>query len=69
MTKARTAVSIRLSLIEKLRDIVSRDQSPVSRLFDSTTASRAKVCEAALEVAAWVSSGGNGETAGRRLLA
>ena len=60
MAKARTAVSIRLSLIEELRDIVSRDQSPVSRLFDSTRASRAKICECALEVAAWVSSGGMG---------
>ena len=27
MAKARTAVSIRLSLIEELRDIVSRDQN------------------------------------------
>ena len=61
MDKTRTAVSIRLSLIEKLRDVVSRDQSPVSRLFDSTTASRAKICEAALEVAAWVSTGGMGK--------
>ena len=59
MAKAsRTAVSIRLSLIDELRDIVSRDQSPVSRLFDSTRASRAKICECALEVAAWVASGG-----------
>ena len=60
MAKARTAVSIRLSLIEKLRDIVSRDQSPVSRLFDSKRASRAQICECALEVAEWVSSGGMG---------
>ena len=57
MTKARTSVSIRLSLIEKLRDIVSREQSPTGRLFDSTRASRAKICDAALEVAAWCSSG------------
>ena len=56
----RVSVSIRLSLIEKLREIVSRDQSPVSRLFDSTTASRATICECACEVAAWVSSGGMG---------
>ena len=47
MDTARAAVSIRLSLIAKLRDIVSRDQSPVSRLFDSTRASRAQVCECA----------------------
>ena len=61
MEKTRTAVSIRLSLIEKLRTIVSRDQSPVSRLFDSKTASRAKICECALEVAEWVSTGGMGK--------
>ena len=60
MDTARTAVSIRLSLIEELRDIVSRDQSPVSRLFDSKRASRAQICECALEVALWVSSGGMG---------
>lgn len=60
MDTARTAVSIRLSLIEELRDIVSRDQSPVSRLFDSKRASRAQICECAIEVAAWVSSGGMG---------
>ena len=60
MDTARAAVSIRLSLIKKLRDIVSRDQSPVSRLFDSTRASRAQVCECALEVAEWVTSGGMG---------
>ena len=57
MTKERTSVSIRLSLIEKLRDIVSREPSPTGRLFDSTRASRAKICDAALEVAAWCSSG------------
>ena len=61
MDTARTAVSIRLSKIEKLRDIVSRDQSPVSRLFDSKTASRAKICECALEVAEWVSTGEMGK--------
>ena len=60
MDTARTAVSIRLSLIEKLRTIVSRDQSPVTRLFDSTRASRAQICECALEVAEWVSAGGMG---------
>ena len=60
-TKGRMSVSIRLSLIENLREIVSRDQSPVSRLFDSTRASRAQVCEAALEVASWVSTGGMGK--------
>ena len=38
----RTTVSIRLKPIDELRDIVSREQSPVSRLFDSETASRAK---------------------------
>ena len=59
MAKAsRTAVSIRLSLIDELCDIVSREQSPVSRLFDSTRASRAKICECALEVTAWVANGG-----------
>ena len=60
MAKKRTAVSIRLELIDALRDIVSREQSPVSRLFDSKRASRAVICEAGLEVAAWVSSGGMG---------
>ena len=58
MTKARTSVSIRLSLIEKLRDIVSREQSPTGRLFDSKRASRAKICDCALEVASEVASGG-----------
>ena len=57
MAKARTAVSIRLSLIDELREIVSRDQSPVSRMFDSKRASRAKICECALEVAAWFACG------------
>ena len=57
MPKTRTAVSIRLSLIEKLRDIVGLDPSPVTRLFNAKTASRAQICEAGLEVAAWVSSG------------
>ena len=56
--KARMSVSIRLSLIDELREIVSRDQSPVSRMFDSKRASRAKICECALEVAAWFASGG-----------
>ena len=60
MSKIRTAVSIRLAKIEKLRDVVALDQSPVTRLFNSKTASRAKICEAALEVAEWVSSGGMG---------
>ena len=55
--KARMSVSIRLSLIDKLRDIVSRDQSPVSRLFDSKRASRALICDSSLEVAGWVASG------------
>ena len=35
MPKTRTAVSIRLSLIEKLRDIVGLDPSPVTRLFNA----------------------------------
>ena len=61
MAEARTTVSIRLSKIEKLRDVVGRDESPVSRLFDSKTASRAKICECALEVAEWVSTGGMGK--------
>ena len=61
MPKTRTAISIRLAKIEELRDIVSRDQSPVSRLFDSKTASRAQICECALEVAAWVATGGMGK--------
>ena len=60
MAKARTAVSIRLSLIDELREIVSGEQSPVDRLFDSKRASRAKICECALEVAAWTVSGGMG---------
>ena len=60
MDKTRTSVSIRRDLIEKLRSAVSRHQSPVSRMFDSTRASRAQVCEAGLEVAEWVSSGGMG---------
>ena len=58
MAEARTTVSIRLSLIDELRDIVSREQSPTGRLFDSKRASRAKITECALEVAAWVACGG-----------
>ena len=61
MDKARTAVSIRLSLIDELRAVVSREQSPVGRLFDSKRSSRAKIVEAALEVAAWFVSGGMGK--------
>ena len=61
MDTARTVVSIRLSLIEKLRDIVSRDQSPMTRLFDSKRASRAQICECALEIAEWVSTGEMGK--------
>ena len=57
MTKERTSVSIRLSLVDALRAVVSREQSPTGRLFDSTRASRAKICDAALEVAAWCCSG------------
>ena len=68
MDTARTAVSIRLSLIENLRDIVSRDQSPVSRLFDSKRASRAQICECALEVAEWVSTGQMGRQLVERYL-
>ena len=58
MAEARKTVSIRLQLIEGLRDIVSGDPSPVTRLFDAKGASRAKICECALEVASWVASGG-----------
>ena len=61
MAKARTSVSIRLSLIDELRAVVSREPSPVSRLFDSKRSSRAKIVEAALECAAWFVSGGMGK--------
>ena len=57
MAKERTSVSIRLMLIEKLRGVVSCEQSPTGRLFDSKRASRATICDAALEVAAWCVSG------------
>ena len=57
MARSRTTVSIRLKPVDDLRNIVSKDQSPVSRLFDSETASRAKIVECALEVAAWCVSG------------
>ena len=55
--KGRMSVSVRLSLIEKLRDVVGRDSSPMARMFDSKRASRAKICDSALEVAAWCVSG------------
>ena len=61
MDTARAAVSIRLSLIARLRDRASLDQSPVTRLFDSERASRAQICECALEIAEWVSSGEMGK--------
>ena len=57
MAKGRMSVSIRLSLVDALRDIVGKDQNPVGRLFDSKRASRATICDAALEVAAWCVSG------------
>ena len=59
-TKIRMSVSIRLALIEKLRVTVSKDQSPTARLFDSERASKAAICDAALEVAEWCLSGGFG---------
>ena len=55
--KGRMSVSIRLALVDALRDIVGKDQSPTARLFDSERASRAQICDAALEVAAWCVSG------------
>ena len=57
MAKARMSVSIRLSLIAKLRAIVSREPSPMARLFDPKRASSAVIADAALEVAAWCCSG------------
>ena len=57
MAKARTSVSIRLSLIDELRDIVSREPSPMARLFDPKRASSAVIADAALEVSAWCCSG------------
>ena len=56
--KGRMSVSIRLALIEKLRQIVSAEPSPLARLFDPVTASRATICDSALEVAEWVCCGG-----------
>ena len=56
--KGRMSVSIRLALIEKLRQVVSAEPSPLARLFDVETASRATICDCALEVAEWVVSGG-----------
>ena len=55
--KGRMSVSIRLALIEKLRQAVSDEPSPLARLFDVKTASRAVICDSALEVAAWCCSG------------
>ena len=57
MAVVRKTVSIRLALVDALRDIVGKDQSPTARLFDSERASRAVICERALEVAGWVASG------------
>ena len=56
--QGRMSVSIRLQLIEKLRQAVSAEPSPLARLFDVKTASRATICDRALEVAEWVVSGG-----------
>ena len=61
MAKARTSVSIRLALIDALRAVVSREPSPMARLFDPKRASSAKICDAALEVAAWCCSGEFGQ--------
>ena len=58
MAIKRMSVQVRQSLVDALRDTVSADPSPVGRLFDPKRASRAKICDAALEVAAWVCSGG-----------
>ena len=55
--KGRMSVSIRLALIESLRQAVSAEPSPVARLFDPKRASRATICDCALEVAAWCVSG------------
>ena len=55
--KGRMSVSIRLSLIEKLRDVVSAESTPMAVMFDSKRASKAKICDSALEVAAWCVSG------------
>ena len=57
MAKARMSVSIRLALIDALRAVVIREPSPMARLFDPKRASSAKICDAALEVAAWCCSG------------
>ena len=57
-TKGRMSVSIRLALVDKLRRAVSAERSPMARLFNAKTASRATICDRALEVAEWVVSGG-----------
>ena len=56
--KGRMSVSIKLALINEVRQAVGEDQAPTSRLFDVKTASRATIADAALEVCAWVVSGG-----------
>ena len=58
MAIKRVATSIRLGLIDALREAARADQSPLTRLFDTERASRAKICDCALEVAAWCVSGG-----------
>ena len=55
--KGRMSVSIRLALVEKLRQVVSAEPSPLARLFDAKTASRAVICDCALELASWCVSG------------
>ena len=59
--KGRMSVSIRLALVDKLRATVSKDQSPTARLFDSERASKATICDSALEIADWCLTGGFAE--------
>ena len=56
--KERMSVSVRLPLIDKLREVVGLDQSPTTRLFDVNRAGRGTICDVALEVATWCVSGG-----------
>ena len=59
--KGRMSVSIRMALVDKLREIVRQEPSPVARLFDAERASRATITDSALEVASWCCSGGFGK--------